>query len=302
MESNFGGMPSIWYSLCRLTASCYDRRVEILDGKWHGRAAQPFHLARIVGFLNGGRHWGWLSHPETARNYQPEQIERADRLFVKSFRALVDQWIDSGKQAGGTESPLSRNVNAVPPGSTQPLFDVLATLLRRNWLRPVLLRTGKFAIQVQRPSDYTMDGDGRVRYRDPEEYAKECSISHFAELLDTPGANRVGRCNNPKCGRYYIRRRLRKSEIKRGSFCLNCVGAGSVQRTRASREERKQRLVNLAADCWRDWQPQRRFGKQTNWVAAQINKRSDAAITGKWVSQNLAAIKGEIEHRKSAEG
>jgi len=274
--------------------------VDILDGKRHDKAVQPFHLGRIVNFLNGGKHWGWLSEAETAKHYQPEQVKQADILFTKRLRALVDQWIGSGKDREGIESPLNRNVNAVPTGYTQPLFDVLSAWLNRNMPTPALMRSGKIAIIAQPPKDRTTDEHGLVKFRDPEEYGNECAIFHFKELLDTPGAHRVGRCNNPKCRRYYVRRRLRKAEIKRGTYCGNCTAAGSVERMKRSREARKQRLVSLAADRWDDWKQTRRYGEKADWVARQMNKLSDRAITAKWVTRNRLAIEAEVERRKHA--
>lgn len=280
--------------------------MQILDGKRHDKAAQPLHLGHIVTLLNGGKHWGWLSHPETAANYLPEQIELADAFFTKSFRMLVDQWIDSAKDSEGIETPLNRNVVTVPPGYTQPLFDVLLAWLNRgNWPEWGLMRDGKIAISVQPPKEWTKDELGLARFRDPEEYADDCAIFHFKELLDTPGAHRVGRCKNAECRKpYYVRRRLRKAEIKRGTYCDKCVGASSVERTRISREAHKQKLVSLAADSWDEWKPARRVGKQSDWVAKQVNKKLPLSkhVEGKWVSQNREAIETEVKRRKHAKG
>ncbi len=276
--------------------------MEILDGKRHDKAAQPFHLSRIVGLLNGAKYWGWLSDSDAAKNYQPEQIEKADALFAETVRALVDQWIDSGKNAEGIESPLSRNVNTVPPGYTQPLFDVLyAWLNRGNWPSFSLMRSGKIAINSEPPHLQIADKRGLAKYREPEEYANDCAFFYFKELLDTPGAHRVGRCNNPDCRRYYIRRRLRKAEIKRGAYCGQCTGVGSVARTKISRETAKQRLVSLAADYWDAWTQTRRNPERADWVAKQVSKRSTVSITGKWAIRNLKAIEIELERRKHAE-
>jgi hypothetical protein len=219
---------------------------------------------------------------------------------MKEFRALVEQWIDSGKDSNGIEQPLTRNVRKVPPGYTESLFDVLLAWLGRHTPKPVLTNSGRIAISLGSPSISELDENGRVRYLDPEHYAKECAIFHFKELLDLAGAHRLARCNNPKCGRYYLRRRLRKAEIKRGTYCGECSGVGSVVRTRASRGVRAQKLVNLAVDVWDQWKPTHRYGKKSDWVAKQINKRSDAVITGKWVSQNQRAIESELERRKHA--
>lgn len=275
--------------------------MEILDSKRHDKAAQPHHLSRIVHFLNGSKYWGWLSEPEMAENYQPEQVNQGNALFTMTLQALVDQWIDSGKDAEGIESPLTRNLNAVPLGCTQPLLDVLLAWLNRgNWPSYTLMQSGKIGIVSQPPRPFIADERGLAKYREPEEYANGCAIFFFMELLDTPGSHRVGRCNNSECGRYYVRQRLRKADIKRGSYCGQCARVGSVVRTKISRETARQKLVSLAAGCWDAWTQTRRNGERADWVAKQVNKRSTVGVTGRWVSRNLKAIEVELERRKNA--
>ena len=272
--------------------------MQVLDGKRHDRAAQRSELARIVGWLNGGKHWGWLDHSAEPKIFTPEQIRRGDAAFTKAFRALMDQWIDSGKDGG--EEPLTRYVNKVPPGYTESLLDVLRAWLNRNMPKPMLMNSGKIAIGLQPPSLWELDENGRVKYLEPEKYAEECAVFHFAELLDLPGAHRVARCNNPECRRYYLRGRLFKKKIKRGTYCGTCDGIGSVERTRVSRGARKQKQINLAANFWDEWKPTRRHGRKSDWIAQQMNKRAGSTLTGRWVSRNLKAIEIEVERRKHA--
>jgi hypothetical protein len=132
----------------------------------------------VVGYLNGGKHWGRLDHPDVAKGYALETRQQADELFASSLRALADQWIDSGKDSKDIEEPLTRNVNKIPPGYAEPLFDVLSAWLGRNMPKPALMRTGKIAIIVQSPNLATLD---------PQFYARECAIYWFKELLDSPG-------------------------------------------------------------------------------------------------------------------
>lgn len=274
--------------------------MEILDGKRHDGAAKRLQAEWIVSLLNGGKHWGWLDHSADPKMFTPEQVRRGDRAFIKALRALVNQWIDSGKDPNGVEEPLTRDVNKIPPGYTQPLFEVLLAWLNRNTPKPALMRSGKVAIVMQSPIVWELDENGRVKYLEPERYAEECAVFHLKELLDLSGAHRVAHCNNPECGRYYLRGRLFKKPIKRGTYCGRCEGAGSVERTRASREARRRKLVNLAGDFWDSWKPTHRHGRKPDWVAKQMNKRSGSAITGRWVSRNLRAIETEVERRQHA--
>jgi hypothetical protein len=275
--------------------------MDILDGKRHDKVAQAHHLRRAVYLLNGGKHWGWLSFPGEADTFTPEVLKRADAMFLSSFRALANQWIDSGVDAE-IESPLARNIRKVPPGYTESLFDVLYAWLNRNMPKPTLMNSGKIAIVAQSPNNWTADEHGLARQVEPAAYARECAIFHFKELLDTPGAHRLARCNNPECGRLYLRSRLRKREIKRGTFCADCAGKGSQVRTRATRDRRRQALIELAAGYWAQWKTRSRREKQSVWVALKVNRdrksREDMrVITDRWVSRNREAIEREIEKR-----
>lgn len=251
--------------------------------------------------LNGGPAWGWLDFPGVAEQFDPEALKRADAKFLKSFRALVNQWIDSGIN-NGIESPLTRNVRAVPSGYSETLFDILYRWMNRNMPLPALMNTGRIAILTREPNYYTTDERGLVKHLDPEEYAEECAIYHFEQLLDNHGAHRVARCANPKCRRLYLRRRMRKKEIKRGTFCADCTGKGSQARTRATRENRKQILVTFAADYWKEWEAGRKRGERSHWIATRVNRRIGAKgrfqpITGRWVTQNRAEIELEVSKR-----
>ena len=276
--------------------------MEILDGKNHSKWAQRQHLKRAVSLLNGGPAWGWLDFPGVSDEFAPEALKRADARFLQSFRAFVNQWIDSGID-DEIELPLARDVRKVPPGYCEPLFDILCRWLNLNMPLPALMNSGRIAILPRVPNYQTNDERGRVKNRDAEEYAEECAIYHFKELLDTPGAHRLARCANPECQRLYLRERLRKKEIKRGTFCGGCAGKGSLLRTRVTRETRKRVLVALAADYWNEWEAGRKRRERSTWIALKVNGRTGVKgvyppITGKWVSQNREAIEREGEKRR----
>lgn len=274
--------------------------MEILDGRRHDKAGQRWELGWIVRLLNGGKHWAGPYAPDIAENYTASQIKQADVQFTDTLRALVDQWIDSGKAKNGIERPLARDISKAPPAG-ESLFDILHAWLGRNMPTLALQRNGKIAISSNFPIVWAIPSKA-MKYDDPRDYAKECAIFYLKELLDTPGAHRVSLCKNPECSNpYYLRRRVpRKAEIKRGTYCSNCAGVGSVGRTRISREARKQKLVNLAAEFWDKWKPERRYGRRADWVATRMNSRSDSAVTGKWVNQNLEAIELELKRRTNA--
>jgi hypothetical protein len=270
--------------------------MQILDGKRHDRLAERSHVARVAYFLNGGGHWGRLDLSEM---YSLEERQQADTEFRATLRALVNQWIDSGKGPDGIDEPQKRDLFKVPPGYTERLYDVLLVWLGRNLPQPVLMGTGKIGIIDQPPSLLALDANKLSRHRSLSElkvYARDCALYHFKDLLDSPSALCLTRCSNPKCtAPYYVRARVRTKEIKRGAYCGKCTGVGSAERVRASRTARKRELIEHAAGFWNKWKPKRQFGSRSKWVASQMNM----GLTGRWVSQHRAEIEAEVGRRKT---
>ncbi len=164
--------------------------MEIFDGKNHYRGAyEKFVLGQMVELLNTGRHWGLLQHPLVAQGYTPEALRRADAAFLTTLRALVDQWIDSGINEDGTETPSSRYVRGLPRGYSESLFDILCGWLGRNMPKPLLSSDGRIGIIDQPPNHYGLEA---------ETYAREQAIYYFKELLESPVPHRLGKCKNPK--------------------------------------------------------------------------------------------------------
>jgi len=256
--------------------------MQILDGKNHGRGGyEKFALDMIVELLNTGQHWGWLSSPINAKNYTPEALHRADVVFLTTFRGLVDQWIDSGINEDGLETPSNRHVRPTPKGYSESLFDILHGWLSRNMPKPALLGNGKIGILDRMPELYGLELGA---------YARETAIYYLKELLECPAPHRLGRCRN--CRKYFARKRQRKEKIKRGTYCGRCEFAGAAERTRHSRQRRKDQQLDAAAEAWPQWRKSNRHPNQSIWVAQQVNKRvcNGHHIQRKWVTQNRKEI------------
>jgi hypothetical protein len=259
--------------------------MQILDGKNHRHGAyDKIALDVILSYLNGGRHWGRLILPDFARKYTREEIIRTDAEFLKTLRALVDQWIDSGINEDGIETPSSRYVRGLPKGYSESLFDILHRWLGRNMPKTVLMNEGKIGILDQRPNLY-----GELEL---DAYAHESAIFYLKELLECPAPHRLGKCRNPKCRTYFIRKRARNGEIKRGTYCGKCQLIGASERTRLSRQRRKNQQLDAAAKVWRQWKKSNSYPNRSEWVAKQVNKqvRSGTPIQAKWVTQNKKTI------------
>jgi hypothetical protein len=258
--------------------------LQLQDGKNHRRGAYEKIVGYIVvDYLNGGRNWGFLDTPPIIETVEPDRLNRANALFHETLRALVDQWIASGISEDETESPSSRFVRGLPNGYSESLFDILHDWLGRNMPRPALMNDGIIAMLEQRPNPFGLD---------VETYAREMAIFYLKELLESPARNRVERCRNPKCGKYFARKRKSKDQIKRGSYCGERELIGAAERTKLSRKRRKNQQLEVAAEAWARWNANNRHPDQASWVASQVNRKLPRlpTIQAKWVTQNKREI------------
>lgn len=106
------------------------------------------------------------------------------------------------------------------------IFDEIQASWLRNQPRLLLNGDGTMAIGVNQP---------RWENQEPELNAHDKNY-YFQELLSSLLSTRVGKCSNLTCKRYFLRKRQRKTAIKRGSYRGNCRLIGAAERTRLSRE------------------------------------------------------------------
>jgi hypothetical protein len=76
--------------------------------------------------------------------------------------------------------------------------------------------------------------------------------STTSKNCSSPFWSRIGKCANPVCKRYFLRKRQRKTPIKRGSYCGSCKLIGGAERTRLSRERLKREMLAVAAQAWQE--------------------------------------------------
>lgn len=271
--------------------------MQILDGKNHaGGRYERFFRDLILDFLNGEEtHWGVLSWPRIPELNLPSgsECEAASAAFFNRLRAFVDGFLQTGIDSNGIETPSSRRVRAsvdeapimTVSADEAPvvIFDEIQASWLRNQPRPLLNGDGTMAIGVNQP---------RWENQNPELYARDMATHYFQELLSSPLWTRIGKCVNPTCKRYFLRKRQRNTGIKRGSYCGTCKLIGGAERTRLSRERLKQEMLRVAAAAWREWGRRARRTDRADWVANRVNKAFGKTyfIRPKWVNQNRDAI------------
>ena len=271
--------------------------MQILDGKNHaGGRYERFFRDLIIDLLNGDEpRWSVLAWPRIPELKLPSEseCEAASAAFLFRLRAFVDGFLQTGIDSSGIEIPSSRRVRASvdeAPIMTVSvdeapvvIFDEIYESWRRNQPRPLLNGDGTMAIGVNQP---------RWENQDPNQFARDTATYYFQELLSSPLWTRIGKCANPICKRYFLRKRQRKTAIKRGSYCGSCKLIGGAERTRLSRERSKQEMLRVAAEAWREWGTRARRTDRAVWVANRVNKAFGKTrfIRPKWVNQNHDAI------------
>jgi hypothetical protein len=80
-----------------------------------------------------------------------------------------------------------------------------------------------------------------------------------------------------------------------------------VVRTIATRKNRNEELVRLAAEWWSKWNPQKHSKTQPQWVAGKMQEslpewRQDQGLKGNWVTRHRAEIEAEVVRRRHAKG
>jgi hypothetical protein len=279
--------------------------MQILDGKNHaGGRYERFIRDMILALLNGEEtRWGILSWGAIPGLKLPNasECETANSAFITRLRAFVDGFIQTGIDSGGIETPSSRRVRAsvdespimTASADETPvvIFDEIYELFRRNQPRPLLNGDGTMAVGVARP---------RWENQAPELYARDMATYYFQELLESPFWSCIGKCANPVCKRYFLRKRQRKTAIKRGSYCGSCKLIGGAERTRLSRERAKREMLRVAAQAWQEWGTRRRRTDRAAWVANRINRDFGKIrfIRPKWVNQNREAIETFFDHEQ----
>jgi hypothetical protein len=281
--------------------------MQILDGKNHaGGRYERFIRDMILALLNGEvTRWGILNWPPIPNLNLPSasQREAADSAFITRLRAFVDGFIQTGIDGDGIETPSSRRVRAsvdespIMTVSTDEapvvIFDEIYESWRRNQPRPLLNGDGTMAIGVNQP---------RWENQDPKLYARDMATYYFQELLSSPFRSCIGKCTNPICNRYFLRKRQRKTAIKRGTYCGSCKLIGGAERTRLSRERAKREMLQVAAQAWHEWGTRRSRTDRAVWVANRINRvfGKTRFIRPKWVNQNSEAIETFFDHEQLA--
>jgi len=279
--------------------------VEVIGG-WtkRGMRVYPEFLASLLNGRRRGETIGKLAGMSVltsdATGAAQEAMAAVGAEFLSTLRALVDQWIESGRpQREGGENPWERSVRVSTQRYPRPIIDTLRNYHARNPPTVLLMGDGRFGVT----------SDPRRAWPLPElkpetmlARARDFAISEFVMLLDSPSRERLFKCDG--CGTYFVRLRAPKKDvpIKKGTFCEKCKSAGGARRMGDTRRDKKLEMLKVAADAWGKWRYSHRHPDQREWVAREVNKRCGTKIRRKWVSQNLQKVLECVEALNNAKG
>ena len=227
------------------------------------------------------------------------EVLKDERFGKDRLRALVDDWLDSGRSEG-TETPKERTLRR----------GTLNTWTRTIWperdgLQDILnhwVSEGRFQFSFTDSGELELETPCRYSTDKPLADAKNDAIRLFGKLLQSSHGYRIAKCCEPQCGRYFYYERVPKAVLKSGTLCQDHRLRGGTIRKNMQRKQRRKKLLALAAEAWRKCKLDQTDSYR--WIADQVNKRlgpTDERITRRFVTQNADTIEGLAggDHAKS---
>jgi hypothetical protein len=235
--------------------------------------------------LNGKRDFGAELGPNALGSR-----EGATELFLSELRALVDEWLDSGRstlpgEGGKIEEPPKRNLENAPRA-----YEAMNGWLISERFSGLASTSGEitftFGFKEMRP-------DGPI---EDAAYKEACRI--FVLLMQSPERYKLFKCADISCG-YYLLDKPRK-QYKRETHCAEHRHRVSALRgTRESRNRENEALFKTAVAAMKAWrklserEKAKKHKTEKEYIADEINLRHSKG--GNWVTRNLGRLIREID-------
>jgi hypothetical protein len=147
------------------------------------------------------------------------------------LRQLVDTWLEAGRKPDGSESPASRRLT-IPM-----LLEVEDYLDKYPSFRPNLNDRG-IEIEIASP-DMVLSERGVIeRSWNFFDAQKQSALRLFVGMLASDWKERICKCRDPRCGRYFLIPKARENYLS-GTFCCRAhatrtAAARCMQKNRAN--------------------------------------------------------------------
>jgi hypothetical protein len=243
-----------------------------------------------------------IEHKFSIRRLPPTaaELQFAEQKRVR-LRVLVDEWLDTGKQPDGTESPMKRRL-ADLSGADLPCKDALKAFLAQH-PPTVLLRNEGVPLARLHFEPFT----GNV----PDYWPIETHAAFlFFCMISSDWCYSIAKCRYPKCGTYFLLSNPNKSWAQ-GTFCTvehnrasSAAKLTDKRRKDADQDLREEaaRMLRLKISADRFWYEDHALmattaEELTLWIAKKSSQpRLD--ISSKWLKWNREKIE-DLVKRKS---
>jgi len=249
--------------------------------------------------LNGKRDFGREQRSMTsAAERAPDADYRAAKdVFERELRRLVDAWLDSGRVAGEVfETPRDRRVEVTIPnlGAAEnrtrqsTVFDSVQRWLMESPPLIFLAETGELRMSLRQPPKWWEPG----QVDEPITAALDEARTLFLLLMASKAKYALFKCSHPRCGLYFILEKARRG-YKFGAVCPEHRRQQGTRRQRTKDRAEALQVAALALAMWPKLSPSTRskHKSEKHYIASKL-KRFDVGT--KWVTRNLAEIKGEV--------
>lgn len=227
---------------------------------------------------------------------------------ASKLRELVDEWIDSGIQADGSEQPRSRRLSDASVVEYVEAEGIVSAVgkPKSRIRRMVNDYQQRYPMFIQLQDDgrtlpvFAAEGGDELRAdKRPPMPGREV-VRLFIQFYDSPWIFRLMRC--ARCRTYQLVNAPRQSYV-RGWHCAGCSKTAAATRcvSQARADERERKLQACAA-AWAKGEP--KHAERRAWVLEQANKLFPYGnlIKRNFIARNLAEIQARAERMNNAKG
>ena len=243
---------------------------------------------------------GWIRRlVDVSAIYGKPMVKRFDTL-----RTLVDEWIDTGIQADGSEQPGGRRLS--DESDVEYVGGVLTTKPKSRIRQMVNDYQKRHPMFVQLQDDggtlpvfAAEGGDESITDDEPSMPGREV-VRLFIQFFDSPWIFRLMRC--ARCGTYQLVNAPRQSYVH-GWHCAECRKTAAATRcVSKARADGRERKLQACAAAWTKGEP--KHADRRLWVLEQANKQLSFSerIKRNFIARNLAEIQARAERMQNAKG
>ena len=252
----------------------------------------------------------------------PGDIRKRDAHLIGEWivrghlRNFVDSWLETARDADGSESPRKRDLEwangavykvLTHTKEAQPLFepviskkDIGFNVFVRPTKSPVYGLTKPnypYENPLNEPLEELLESDDD-RFKNFFEFHFIQAARLFFGMVASNWKDRLCKCRHPPCGHYYVLQRKPRAAYKRGTFCRGhqqSLGAANSQRDR--RERKDSILLNTAAGIlherrrrpeWLD--DPRNKERLASEVSIRSSGKTSRIVQKNWITRNRPKI------------